>query len=440
MATMKSKKKTPPSPAKPSAPASVALSPRQAALRKLYRFLKISGAIAVTLTVAVVGTLYGERLLYPFGRKRLTSGKEIVFREPKLNPITPPGPAPEGMVWIPGGEFYMGSDIKNEFGQLVFEDAAELHLVYVDGFWMDKHEVTNEQYARFVAATGYVTDAEKRPDPKEFPDAPLKDLKPFSIVFKKPGPNDEVDLRDHLSWWDRKYGASWKHPEGSDSTIKGRENYPVVHISYNDALAYCQWADKRLPTEAEWEFAARGGLDRKIFPWGDELKPDDKWMANVWQGKFPQQNTKEDGFEGLAPVGSFPPNGYGLYDMAGNAWEWCADWYQVRYYEVGPERNPQGPDSGSDPMEPGVPKRVQRGGSFLCDERYCMRYVAGARGKGEVTSAANHIGFRCVMNPPGPTPAQDSDLQEMMVRVGLGAIIVLCVCAAALWGWRRFSR
>jgi formylglycine-generating enzyme required for sulfatase activity len=391
------KKEQPDNRLKQAAAAGIALSPRQLAFQKLYRFLKITGIIAVVLIIAFAGAFLYKRPDL-FGGKRLPSGKGLTFREPKLNANNPPGPAPKGMVWIPGGEFYMGSDVEDQFGRLMFEDAAEIHLVYVNGFWMDTHEVTNEQYAKFVGATGYVTDAEKRPDPKDFPDVPLNELRPFSIVFRKPGPKEQVNLQNHLSWWDRRYGAFWKHPEGPDSTIKGRENYPVVHISYNDALAYCRWAGKRLPTEAEWEFAARGGLDRKNFPWGDELKPNGKWMANVWQGRFPVENTKDDGFEGLAPVGSFPPNGYGLYDMAGNAWEWCSDWYQFRYYEESPERNPQGPTSGFDPLEPGVPKRVQRGGSFLCDQNYCMRYMAGARGKGEVTSAQNHAGFRCVID------------------------------------------
>jgi formylglycine-generating enzyme required for sulfatase activity len=213
-----------------------------------------------------------------------------------------------------------------------------------------------------------------------------------------------IDLRDYRSWWDPKVGASWKHPDGPGSNIKGRENFPVVHICYHDAVAYCRWAKKRLPTEAEWEFAGRGGLDRKLYPWGDELKVDGKWMANAWQGEFPYTNTKEDGFDGAAPVASFPPNAYGLYDMSGNVWEWCADWYRKDHYiqrcrDVDPHtaiRNPTGPDSGFDLEEPGLPKRVQRGGSFLCAENFCTRYVIGTRGKGEITSAQNHCGFRCV--------------------------------------------
>jgi formylglycine-generating enzyme required for sulfatase activity len=277
-----------------------------------------------------------------------------------------------------------------------FPDAAWVHLVYVDGFWMDKYEVTNEQFARFIAATKYVTDAEQVPKREDFPDVPFDQLRPFSIVFKKPGPKETINMHDPLSWWDRKYGASWKQPDGPGSSIKGRENHPVVHVSYNDAVAYCKWANKRLPTEAEWEFAARGGLDQKLYPWGDDLKPDGKWMANVWQGRFPVQNLKEDGFEGTAPVGSFAANGYGLYDMAGNAWEWCSDWYLREYYRDSPKKNPEGPDIGFDIREQNLPQRVQRGGSFLCAENYCVRYLVGTRHHNEPTSAAIHTGFRCV--------------------------------------------
>lgn len=299
----------------------------------------------------------------------------------------------EGMVWIPGGTFLMGSE---EFAP----DAVPVHSVRLDGFWMDRTEVTNAQFARFVAATGYQTIAEQRPDPKEFPDAPPEALVPGSIVFAPPpGP---VDLNQPLSWWRYVPGACWKHPEGPGSTIAGREHHPVVHISHKDAVAYAQWAGKRLPTEAEWEYAARGGLEQKPLPWGDELKPDGKWLANIWQGQFPHENTKEDGFLHTAPVASFPPNAFGLHDMSGNVWEWCADWYHPEYYRRSPTYNPQGPvdrfDS-FDPNEPGIPKRVQRGGSFMCSDLYCVRYRLGSRGKGEESSAAYHLGFRCVRSP-----------------------------------------
>jgi formylglycine-generating enzyme required for sulfatase activity len=387
---------------KPHAPAatpSIAMTPRQIALRKLYRTLTIGGGIALFLGVVALLTVYDKWIFKPGSTLTLrrAASMNIEEVEPKINTGNrPKGDAPEGMVWIPGGQFYMGCDLVDSFDNPLFPDAFEVHPVYVDGFWMDKTEVTNEQYAKFVEATKYETDAEKTPTAKEFPDAPPEKLKPFSIVFRKPPPNAKVDLRDHLSWWEPEYGASWKNPEGPGSTIKGREKFPVVHISYNDAVAYCKWAKGRLPTEAEWEFAARGGLDRKLFPWGDDLKVDDKWMCNIWQGKFPQENTKEDGHEGAAPVASYPANAFGLHDVSGNVWEWCADWYQANYYGKSPKRNPQGPDSGFDLQEPGLPKRVQRGGSFLCADNYCVRYVMGTRGKGEVTSAANHIGFRCV--------------------------------------------
>ncbi len=325
---------------------------------------------------------------------------------PKLNKAKVPGPAPAGMVWIPGGEFYMGVDadkLPESFSDLAilnFVDAAPVHKVYVDGFWMDKTEVTNEEFAKFVKATGYVTIAERKPDPKDFPDVPADKVpaEPFSIVFKQPGPDEIVDLREGLAWWRLVRGASWKHPEGPKSNLTGREKHPGVHVCWEDAVAYCKWAKKRLPTEAEWEFAARGGLDRKLYPWGDKLKPDGKWMCNVWQGEFPRRNTKEDGFETTAPVASFPANGYGLHDMAGNVWEWCADYYQPDYYKKSPARNPKGPASGVDKDSKEI-KRVQRGGSYLCADSYCMGFLCGARGKGEQRSAATHIGFRCAKDP-----------------------------------------
>jgi formylglycine-generating enzyme required for sulfatase activity len=259
---------------------------------------------------------------------------------------------------------------------------------------MDKYEVTNAQFAKFVKATKYVTIAEQDPDPADFPGVPKEKLKPFSGVFVKPSPDAKV--RDELDWWKPVQGACWHAPEGPGSSIKGREKHPVVHICCLDAEAYAKWAGKRLPTEAEWEYAARGKLDRKRYTWGDKLKPDGKWMANIWQGKFPYQNTKGDGFEGTAPVGSFPANGYGLHDMSGNVWEWCSDWYRPDYYKNSPKKNPQGPKDSHDPLEPGAKKRVQRGGSFLCSDGFCIRYLPGGRGKGEIKSAASHIGFRCV--------------------------------------------
>jgi formylglycine-generating enzyme required for sulfatase activity len=294
------------------------------------------------------------------------------------------------MVWVPGGQFWMGSD--------VHPDSQPLHLVYVDGFWMDRTTVTNDQFARFVRETGYVTVAEKKPDARQFPDVPSEKLAPFSSVFTPPDCPCRLD--DHLQWWKPVQGADWRHPEGPQSNLGGRGNHPVVHVSWKDAVAYAEWAGKRLPTEAEFEFAARGGLDRKRYVWGDELTPGGKWQANIWQGNFPNENTAADGFRGTAPVGSFPPNGFGLYDMSGNVWQWCGDWYRPDYYLESPRRNPQGPASGIDPAEPGQPKRVQRGGSFLCTDQYCTGYLPGSRGKGEVESGSCNVGFRCVRPAP----------------------------------------
>jgi sulfatase modifying factor 1 len=327
-------------------------------------------------------------LWFPFLKEGISGEEKKPAIVASINPNKPPGPAPTGMAWIPGGWFWMGSDD--------FPDAEPVHLVYVNGFWMDKTEVTNEEFTHFVKATGYLTVAERKPDPKDFPSVTVEMLKPFSIVFKQPGPKEKVDLQDQLSWWAIEYGASWKNPEGPKSNLKGREKHPVVHACWHDAVAYCKWAKKRLPTEAEWEFAARGGLDRKKYCWGEELKPKGKWQCNIWQGEFPRNNTIEDGFERTAPVGSFPPNGYGLSDMAGNAWEWCSDWYDPKTYLKEPQRNPKGPDKSNDLKEP---QRVQRGGSFLCADNYCKCYWAGARGKSEPSSANNSSGFRCVREP-----------------------------------------
>ena len=316
---------------------------------------------------------------------------------PKLNPPNPPGPAPEGMVWVPGGTFWMGCDHEE------MSDARPWHLVSVDGFWMDRTEVTNEAFARFVRATGYVTIAERRPDPKDFPEAPLESLVPGAVVFTPP--RHAVRLDDHYQWWSYVKGASWRHPEGPASDLRGRDQHPVVEVAWPDAVAYANWAGKRLPTEAEWELAARGGQDRKVYGWGDEMKPGGRWMANIWQGRFPDENRAEDGYRGTAPVASFPAEGYGLYDMAGNVWEWCSDWYRPDYYRTlaagGIARNPTGPPDTFDPQEPGVKKRVNRGGSFLCSDQYCSRYVLGSRGKGEPDTGTSNLGFRCVR---GPTP------------------------------------
>jgi formylglycine-generating enzyme required for sulfatase activity len=320
------------------------------------------------------------------------------------NTSAAPGLAPPGMVWIPGGEFSMGARDPLQLHDLVgiqaIADARPVHRVFVDGFWMDETEVTNEQFAAFVAATGYVTVAERTPRSEDFPGVPATALVAGSAVFTAPAA--PVSLHDALQWWAYVPGASWRHPLGPGSSIEGEEREPVVHVAYEDALAYAQWAGKRLPTEAEWEFAARGGLTGNIFPWGDEFAPASRWMGNTHQGHFPDHDTGADSFAGIGPVAQFPANGYGLYDVGGNVWEWVSDWYRSDYYAElaaaeAVARNPQGPSSSHDPDEPGVPKRVHRGGSFLCTDEYCSRYSVGTRGKGDVGTSTNHLGFRTVV-------------------------------------------
>jgi sulfatase modifying factor 1 len=307
----------------------------------------------------------------------------------------------KGMVFIKTGTFLMGADNKQ-----AAPDEYPKHKVTVNGFWIDVTEVTNAQYARFVNATHYVTTAEKKPDWNELkkqlppgtekPDDSL--LVPASLVFS--APTHPVNLSDYSQWWTWKQGADWKHPHGPGSNIKGKENYPVVHISWYDAVAYCKWAGKRLPTEAEWEWAARGGLQNQVYPWGNEPVDLGKAKANTWQGHFPDNNTVKDKFYALAPVSSFAANGYGLYDMAGNVWEWCADYYNVDYYKTISRpngiKNPFGPAKSFDPDEPFAAKRVIRGGSFLCNDSYCSGYRVSRRMKSTEDSGMEHLGFRCV--------------------------------------------
>jgi len=313
------------------------------------------------------------------------------------------------MVWIPGGEFSMGTtDPTLEVcgGPDSMDDARPVHRVYVDGFWIDPTEVTNEAFARFVAATGYVTVAERPLRPEDYPGVAPDKLVAGSVVFTPP--NQPVPLSNALAWWSYLPRADWRHPEGPDSTIVGREQHPVVHVAYEDAEAYARWAGKRLPTEAEWEFAARGGLSGQRYTWGNELQPGGQWKANIWEGTFPYKNSGADGFVHTAPVGHYDANPYGLFDMAGNVWEWCSDWYRPDTYEIDSRanqsratRNPVGAvrEKSFDPQEPGVPKRVQRGGSFLCTDQYCTRYMVGSRGKGAPDTGSNHVGFRCVADP-----------------------------------------
>jgi sulfatase modifying factor 1 len=311
-------------------------------------------------------------------------------------PVTA-APYPD-MLWIPGGTFRMGSE---DF----YPEEKPVHDVTIDGFWMDRFTVTNAQYKRFADETNYVTLAERPLNPADYPGAPLENLVPGALVFKKrQGP---VDLKDYRNWWTWTPGTSWRHPLGPNSSLEGIEQFPVVHVAYEDVEAYAKWAGKELPTEAEWERAARGGLDSKKFVWGDEHFPHGKAMANSWQGEFPWENTLLDGYEGIAPVGSFPPNGYGLFDMAGNVWEWSSDWYVHRHADevvkpcCGPSLNPRitSPEKSYDPRQPQfrIPRKVVKGGSFLCAPNYCLRYRPAARQPQMIDTGMSHIGFRCVV-------------------------------------------
>ncbi|WP_416347164.1 formylglycine-generating enzyme family protein [Castellaniella sp.] len=330
---------------------------------------------------------------------------------------------PRNMAWVPPGVFQMGSDSK-----LAQNNEKPAHPVQVHGFWMDLTHITNDQFADFIKATGYVTTAESKPDwetirvqlPPGIPRPPDAVLVPGAMVFV--GTLAPVDLSDYSQWWRYVPGANWRHPQGPDSTIEGKGDHPVVQVSYADVQAYAKWAGKRLPTEAEWEYAARGGLEQATYVWGDELNPDGQAMANYWdknQPTFPVVKPEAGGATGTLPVTSFPANGYGLYDMTGNAWQWVADWYDARYFAQQaqaaagqPVDNPRGPKQSYDPSDPGVPatapKRVIRGGSFLCNENYCLSYRPSARQASDPYSPMSHVGFRLVSDDPAPTPQQSA--------------------------------
>jgi len=320
-----------------------------------------------------------------------------------LSPASGSAANHKNMVWVKAGDFLMGGDNKQSD-----PDEFPKHKVILDGFWIDVTEVTNAQFAAFVKATGYKTTAEKKPDWEELkkqvpPGTPKPDesvLVAASLVFKPT--TAAVELSDYSQWWSWEQGADWKHPHGPKSNLKGRENYPVVHISWFDAQAYCKWAGKRLPTEAEWEWAARGGLKNNVYPWGNESISKGVAKANTWEGEFPYKNTLKDKFYNAAPVKSFQPNGYGLYDMAGNVWEWCADYYDNHYYQTinKPEgvKDPKGSVTSFDPEEPYAKKRVIRGGSFLCNDSYCSGFRVARRMKSTEDSGMEHLGFRCVQD------------------------------------------
>jgi formylglycine-generating enzyme required for sulfatase activity len=317
-----------------------------------------------------------------------------------LQPVVPPNTRPANlgdMIYVPGGTFRMGSDRH-------YPEEAPAHRVTVDGFWMDRHPVTNRRFREFVRATGHVTFAEIAPDPKDYPGALPDLLFAGSLVFKKP--DHQVDLRNWAEWWTFLKGADWRHPYGPRSSITGLDDVPVVHVAFADALAYARWAGKALPSEAEWEFAARGGLDGAEFAWGDEFAPGGKHRANTWQGEFPRQNLAVDGYQRTSPVTAFPPNGYGLYDMIGNVWEWTTDWYSTKHVADAPKaccipENPRGgAESGSyDPCHPQIkiPRKVLKGGSHLCAPNYCRRYRPAARHAQPIDTSTSHVGFRCIV-------------------------------------------
>ncbi len=313
-----------------------------------------------------------------------------------MSKLAPHKDAPTaGMVWIAGGTFSMGSD-------KYYPEEAPVHRVRVDGFWMDKFTVTNRDFARFVQETDYITFAEKPANPDDYPGALSRMLAPASSMFRKPlGP---VDVTNPYNWWVYVQGADWRHPRGPASSIRKIMDHPVVHVAYEDAQAYADWAGKELPSEAEWEFAARGGLEGADYVWGDDLTPAGRHMANTWQGEFPYRNSLEDGYEYTSPVGAFPPNGYGLHDMAGNVWQWTSDWYQDHgnaAHSCCTVPNPRGTtrEESFDP-HPNVvkiPRKVTKGGSHLCAPNYCRRYRPAARMAQPIDTSISHLGFRCIL-------------------------------------------
>ena len=326
--------------------------------------------------------------------------------------VEEPTSTPDGMVWVPGGAFEMGTDFRPVPGQenidRIKEDEYPRHAVELDGYWMDETPVTNVQFAEFVKMTGHKTFAERTPTREEFAksgvnpdDIPPEGYQPASICYNRNFDRENLVIGPP-NWeyqvWHIVNGANWREPEGPGSSIEDRMDHPVVHVNWEDAVAYCEWAGKRLPTESEFEYASRnGGKDIK-YPWGNELVTDGKYLCNYFQGFFPLEQQNLDGFTVTSPVKSYPPNELGLYDISGNVWEWCHDNYRKDYYANAPRRNPKGPEDSFDPQEPGINKKVQRGGSFMCNTNNCTGYRCGARMRGDLMSSTFHNGFRCVVD------------------------------------------
>jgi sulfatase modifying factor 1 len=322
---------------------------------------------------------------------------------------TSPGKPFGRMAWVPGGTFLMGS---NDF----YPEERPAHRVTVDGFWVDEHPVTNAEFRAFIEATGHVTVAERPPDPADYPGVDPALLVPGSLVFRRP--LRRVDLRDYHAWWGYVPGACWNRPEGPESTLEGRDRHPVAHVAYEDAEAYARWTGKALPTEAEWEFAARGGLEGAVFVWGDEFAPEGNMLANTWQGEFPWQNFTTDGYEGTSPVGAFPANGYGLYDVAGNVWEWTGDFFTPRHPDEVVRtccvpRNPRVESAersyAAGQPDAHIPRKVLKGGSHLCAPNYCLRYRPAARQGEAIDTSACHVGFRCIARTSAVTAGEQPE-------------------------------
>ena len=361
-------------------------------------------SVRVTSAVSALSTSPDQASMALAGLTQRSSNGVDSIRNPVSRTTTTGGGTPgrlpaKDMVWVPGGEFLMGSE-------RFYPEEGPVRSVRLDGFWIDEHPVTVAEFRRFEKATGYVTLAERPPKPEDYPDADPGLLHPGSLVFQETaGP---VDMRDVSNWWSYVVGANWRHPEGPASTLHGRDRHPVTHVAVEDADAYARWAGKTVPTEAEWEYAARGGLDGATYTWGEEFAPKGRMMANTWQGQFPWQNLMADGFEGTSPVKSFPPNGYGLFDMAGNVWEWTSDYYHATWTGPTPQAccAPPDPHAGTAEVNPvagqpgvNIPRRVIKGGSHLCAPNYCLRYRPAARQGEAIDTSTTHIGFRCIIRP-----------------------------------------